>query len=133
MITFSRFEQQLPARQLQKGRFYFEEELVCNLNESAPGIWSADVSGKDDYRVQLTIVGDEVTQTHCNCPHEVEFCKHVVAALYAIAGKATPAGEKDFVQLVSEMPVDGLRELVIRYGERSEEFREVVRKFVPEG
>ncbi|MDF3078539.1 MAG: zinc finger domain protein [Sphingobacteriaceae bacterium] len=127
MISFSRFEQQLPTKQLQKGRFYFEEELVCNLNESAPGIWSADVSGKEDYRVQLTITNDEVAQIHCDCPHEVEFCKHVVAVLYGIAEKTGTQEEKDFVRLVNEMPVERLREVVIRVGEGNGEFREVVR------
>ncbi len=127
MISFLRFEQQLASKQLQKGRFYFEEELVCNLSESAPDVWSADVSGKNDYRVQLTIANDVVTQTYCDCPHEVEFCKHVVAVLYCIAEKSGDSSDRDFVRLVNEMPIEDLRKLVIRYGDGSEEFREMVK------
>lgn len=84
MITFSRFEQQLPAKQLQKGFFYFEEELVCNLVQAGPGYWKADVSGVADYQVQVTINQDNITETYCDCPHEIDFCKHVVAVLYAV-------------------------------------------------
>jgi hypothetical protein len=136
MITFPRFEQQLAAKQLQKGKFYFEEELVCNLAEALPGYWKADVSGKNDYEVQITIQHGEITQTYCDCPHEVEFCKHVVAALYAIKAElksrgngevpAPPASEAEFARCISAMPESELRAFVADYAKTNPQFRSLV-------
>lgn len=123
MILFSRFQAQLPAKQLQKGRFYFDEELVCNLTEARPGYWKADVSGATDYQVQVTVENDEITHTFCDCPHEVDFCKHVVAVLYAMLESASPGVD----ELLAKASEEQVRELLAELAKSNPEVWELLK------
>ena len=84
MITLDNFESCVPYRILVRGEEYYDTDAVSELEETSPGEWTATVEGTDDYNVEISMNGKEVESWYCDCPHDGEICKHVVAALLAI-------------------------------------------------
>lgn len=69
---------------LERGYDYYVEEAVDHLEASSDKI-IADVCGTDDYEVEISVAGDNVTEMFCSCPYAEEGnnCKHMAAVLYA--------------------------------------------------
>jgi superfamily II DNA or RNA helicase len=84
--TLSNFENQVSHKVLSRGRSYFNEGMVTNLDESEPGEWTADVIGsRGSYRINISMLEDKVDSWDCECPDDdYDACKHVVATLMAI-------------------------------------------------
>ena len=84
MITLSNFTNTLAKKQILKGQDYYLDAAVDDLTEQEPGRWQAEVSGTEIYHVKVQLNDAEVISTGCECPHDVPFCKHVVAVLFAL-------------------------------------------------
>ncbi len=89
-MTIKDFEQDIPPEILERGNNYYSNNHVVSLNENEPGMWSAVVTGTEDYNVNIEIENDEVEYWDCDCPFEGEVCKHVAAVLYAITDNELP-------------------------------------------
>ena len=83
-MTLQTFEQHLNDGQLEKGLNYFENGYISELEEWETGKWIAIVSGSEDYHVKIKLKKNEITEYSCDCPHDVDYCKHIIAVLYAI-------------------------------------------------
>jgi SWIM zinc finger len=84
MISINNFEQELSEAQLDKGKAYFKTGYVDNL-EQVDTEWTAEVEGSDIYYVEVTLSKkNEITRSDCDCPHDAQYCKHIIAVLYAI-------------------------------------------------
>lgn len=71
---------------LQRGRTYFEEGAVICFEEVLPGQWQAEVAGSADYTVEVSLQGEEILQSFCDCPFTGgEFCKHEIAVFLEIS------------------------------------------------
>lgn len=86
-LTFANFRQQLPDAILVRGRSYYDQGLVIELEyDEAEDSWAAQVTGTDVYDVAIERGPDGGLAGRCTCPYEGgEHCKHIAATLYAIA------------------------------------------------
>lgn len=89
------FEQWIDETILARGLAYFREGRVTDLSHD-DGEWIAEVSGSEAYEVVLTLSGDTVVETMCDCPYDGgPYCKHQAAVLYAIrAAMKLPSGSQ---------------------------------------
>ena len=141
-LTLENFETHLTTVVLEKGHDYFENGAVTDLTSESVGVWNAVVTGSEDYQVEIVFSGEFISSCSCDCPHEAEFCKHIVATLYAIweysqdiTGKTTKdssifkknANKKDIAGIVNDLSETELRQFVIEYGENNPDFRDLLR------
>jgi hypothetical protein len=70
----------------QRGREYFASGAVTSLDDAGHGEWLATVLGTQEYTVEVTLKKNIVSSTDCPCYffEANQYCKHVVATLYAI-------------------------------------------------
>lgn len=83
-IALETFESQLDPTILARGKAYFDKNAVTQL-ASNQGRWSAVVTGSEKYQVEIKLTDELIDACSCDCPHNADFCKHIVAVLYAIA------------------------------------------------
>ena len=84
-ITLSDFESSIGQMMVKRGKRYWQNGLVQNLEEIETGMWTAQVEGTQVYEVRISISNDVVTDHSCTCPYDLSpVCKHEVAVLYAI-------------------------------------------------
>lgn len=71
------------SRILERGYDYYCMDAVENLDISEDLI-RADVSGTEDYEVEISLENGEVTDMYCSCPYAEDGrnCKHMAAVLY---------------------------------------------------
>ncbi len=78
-MTLHTFEQKLTDGQLAKGLDYFENGCISELEEWEAGKWNAIVAGSEDYHVKIKFKNDTIEKCSCDCPHDAEYCKHIIA------------------------------------------------------
>lgn len=143
-MTLHIFEQQLNKIQLAKGLDYFESGCISELEEWETGTWNAIVTGSEDYHVKITLKKDAIEKCSCDCPHEAEYCKHIIAVLYAIkeernvlpdkttnikstSAKGITVKPKDAIgEMVSKIPEKDLRQFIVGHAETDREFRNML-------
>ena len=86
-MTLQDFEKQIDPVILKRGKEYFNNDSVEFLKEIKKGYWTANVSGTDDYTIEIQVGSKEsITLYSCDCPYDYgDICKHIVAVLYAIS------------------------------------------------
>jgi uncharacterized Zn finger protein len=132
-LTFSNFKQSIPAPILARGRAYYAEGRVVDLELEEEDAWFAQVEGTDRYEVRITQSPNRELLCACDCPYDFgEHCKHVASVLYAIeeafpdhvsdhaGGRAKRAtGSKRRTKLdklretLEQIPPEKLREVVL--------------------
>jgi len=134
-LTLKNFESLLSGAVLDKGRDYFENGAVAELAEGGKGLWSALVSGSKDYKVEICFSGNKISDCSCDCPHDAQYCKHIVAVLYAILEegpvvtgdkKRGNAKKKDWVEIVNDLAATELKQFITEYGRSNREFRNLL-------
>lgn len=78
-MTLLTFERLLNKVQLEKGLEYFENGCISELEERQTDKWSAIVSGSEDYHVKIKIKKGAIEKCSCDCPHDVDYCKHIIS------------------------------------------------------
>jgi len=92
-ITIKNFESEIDPIILERGKDYFQNGQVNNLEEFSRGSWLAIVEGTETYEVKIKIKDAEIIEWTCNCPYDLgSICKHQVATVFAI--KKSCYGEK---------------------------------------
>lgn len=85
LITLSNFEETLSPKQVAKGNKYYTDNAINSLTETEPNTWEAEVLGTEMYEVMVQLKkSGAIVATNCDCPHEDEICKHVIAVLFAL-------------------------------------------------
>lgn len=80
------FEDKIDVQILQRGLDYFQKGNVVSLEEIDKGLWYAEVTGSDDYKVKVRTYESRIQGWECDCPYELGLvCKHIVAVFYSIA------------------------------------------------
>lgn len=68
---------------LDRGYDYYCENVVENFDIST-GVIRANVIGTEDYEVEISLNGGEISLMYCSCPYAEDgnHCKHMAAVLY---------------------------------------------------
>ena len=76
-------------RILQRGLAYYREGAVKMLQRKGDVV-NAVVLGRERYRVEIGLKGDEITDWSCDCPYASEGtpCKHMAAVFYGLDNAA---------------------------------------------
>ena len=74
---------------LERGQEYFEYGQVTELEDDGDLV-RAEVSGSQDYHVEIRRSGKRVERMSCDCPYadKDENCKHMAAVLYALEDRS---------------------------------------------
>lgn len=131
MLTLKKFEFQINNTILQRGRAYYEDGAVVDLEETGKGCWQAEVMGTESYTVEVEIFRkDSIKSYSCDCPYDGEICKHVVAVLFllkeqitdtAIRGKV--ASKPDFNALVKKISLAEYQQFILGYAAKDKTFK----------
>lgn len=65
-IPLQQFEQYIDDTILQRGRSYFKNGAVSQIEEITPGLYEAIVEGTEDYTVKLHLKNGTITEYRCN-------------------------------------------------------------------
>ena len=89
MANFKKILEDFDDAIVQRGKIYYREGRVIDLQEIFPGEYRATVRGVEDYTVFVALDHDEACSFDCDCPYsDAPYCKHVVAVLLAIEAKS---------------------------------------------
>jgi uncharacterized Zn finger protein len=84
-LTLNTFKKEINSTILKRGRDYFGDDHIIELEEVEQGSWSAKVQGADEYDVTITQGDLDRLDCRCNCLYDGGLiCKHIAAVLYAI-------------------------------------------------
>ena len=133
-MTIENFTGRLSKHELKKGEDYFRRKKVTKLKETEPGEWKAVVIGREPYEVEICLDEDDITNVSCECiAHaEDEYCKHVIAVLFAIQEKegilktATP---NELETIVHGMTIEELRTIVLQHARKDQSFKNLLVAF----
>lgn len=81
---------------LDRGYAYYCEDAVENLEISSDMI-RADVTGTQEYEVEISLDHGEITDMYCTCPYAEDgsHCKHMAAVLYEWSAQKTSDGRPE--------------------------------------
>lgn len=96
------FENEISAVIFRRGEDYYENGLVEDLEEVAPGRWNAVVEGTTDYETEVCIKNGEIVSWDCDCPYDGYMCKHVVAVLLAVRDETSDFSDYEDVRTEQE-------------------------------
>lgn len=130
-MRLATFENEIPGAIVKRGKEYFTEGAVKDLQVMDNGQCFAVVEGTEDYEVDIILNPEgEINEYSCNCPYEGDLCKHIVAVLFQLREESLESGhsgktkEKDsWKNLISVIPETELREFVKEQAAKSREFR----------
>ncbi|MDZ4197354.1 MAG: SWIM zinc finger family protein, partial [Candidatus Izemoplasmatales bacterium] len=87
-MKLHKFEQYINQDILSRGYAYFRENRVNHLKKIGR-TYTAQVNGNNIYSVSIeTDENSTIHQASCDCPHDAEICKHIVAVMYMITKEA---------------------------------------------
>jgi len=136
MLNVKEFKKTVDSVIWKRGKHYFEDGAVTDLENDGDGQWSAIVTGNDDYEVLVDIQFDHIQEWQCDCPYDGDVCKHVVATVLAIEeekssipvtipikAETLESTKMSFPQLVDSVPLEELRQFVQNYASESASFK----------
>lgn len=135
-MTIQQFINQIPFVILQRGQDYFENGYIHELNEGRNGTWYAEVEGNyGDYEVEIEIdKKGNVSNYYCNCPYDGAICKHIAAVALEINERKTirippeqEPKEDSWKQLIQNTKPDDLRNFMLDFGLKNQDFRHQVK------
>lgn len=138
-MTLQDFENQIDSVILKRGKEYFNNDSVEFLEEIKKGYWTANVSGTDEYTVEIQLGSkDSIKKCFCDCPYDYgDICKHIVAVLYAISEekfiditpksankeKETKGRKPSFDVLLSKIELKEYQDFIKHYSQINKTFK----------
>lgn len=84
MLTRQNYRQEIGQTILGRGRAYYEDGHITDLEEIEENHWSATVDGSFPYKVTVQETDGQLACT-CTCPYDRGlYCKHIAAVLVAL-------------------------------------------------
>ena len=134
-MTIDNFEKLINPTILKRGRDYYKDGLVGELNGD-DHFWTAEVYGSEDYLVEITLdEKGEITKYFCDCPYDGDTCKHVAAVCYAIreetekrlktkpAKSNAPTKKNAFENLLEQISLDEYKEFIRSHVKTDKKFK----------
>ncbi|MDR0422390.1 MAG: SWIM zinc finger family protein, partial [Proteiniphilum sp.] len=140
-MKIDKLKQYVPGKIYQRGKEYYENDLIENVEHEFPDKWSCEVEGSDIYLVSVDINGDEVLSWECDCPYDQGYiCKHVVAFLiYIQEHKEEYPVEEIFenntplnnhsLELLNNMGAKEMHKFIKEYSKKNPEFMKYVEEY----
>ncbi|OMP75000.1 SWIM zinc finger domain-containing protein [[Flexibacter] sp. ATCC 35208] len=133
MLTLKNFELQVSSTIIQRGRQYFEDGAVIDLEETDNNYWQAEVAGTSTYSIEIKLGNkNKIEDYSCDCPYDGDTCKHVVAVLFLLkeelSGKiarAKKANQPDFKKLLQKINVEEYQEFILAHATKDKNFKSV--------
>lgn len=94
-LSAETIESNAEAGSISRGREYFDSGAVKSLRRTADDQVEAYVQGSDvvPYLVEIRHGAGGIVSAECTCPYvEGSWCRHIVAALYAVLASSRPGG-----------------------------------------
>lgn len=137
MLTLKNFELQLSNKIIQRGREYYENGAVVDLEETEQGVWHAEVLGNDTYKIEMTLFRkNKVGSYSCDCPYDADVCKHVVAVLFVLKEELVkvPVPQKtspknDFKELVQKISLEEYQTFILTHAAGNKEFKSLFERY----
>lgn len=139
-MTLQDFENQIDSKILKRGKEYFNNDCVEFLEETKKGYWTANVSGTDEYTVEIQLDSKEnIKKCFCDCPYDYgDICKHIVAVLYAISedkimditpkpvskAKEPKVKKTSFNALLSKIELKEYQDFIKQYSQINKNFKD---------
>jgi uncharacterized Zn finger protein len=133
MLNFPNFEGGIEKKILDRGRAYYNNDSVEDVEDLGNGEFSAIVYGTEEYEIFIRIEGNHVIEEECDCPYTEEYgdtCKHIVAVLYYIREnemyQTVKSGSMDnkISKILKTVPAQELKDYVTEYARKNRQFRE---------
>lgn len=133
MLTLKNFEIQLNETILKRGKQYYENDAVTDLEETGKNIWQAEVMGSATYTVEIKLVNkNKIEDYSCDCPYDGDVCKHIVAILFLLKEELanTPIqtkqpGKPDLKTLLQKISLEEYQEFILAHAAKDKNFRSV--------
>jgi len=131
MLTLRKFELQISDTIVHRGREYYENAAVVDMEETDEGYWHAEVMGRETYTVEVKLLKkDKIESYSCNCPYDGNICKHVVAVLFllreeminvSVIKKAPP--KTDFKGLLQKISLEEYQQFILEHAAKDKSFK----------
>lgn len=82
-MNIQQFEKQISKVILKRGKDYYENGSIHELEQVAANAWRATILGTDQYFVYVQLADERIAVSQCDCPFDGT-CKHEVAVYFAI-------------------------------------------------
>lgn len=136
MLTLRKFELQISPTIVYRGREYYENGTVSDLEEIGKDIWQAEVMGTEPYEVEVEMFRHEKIRSYsCDCPYEDGICKHVVAVLFLLREKTTNtvirgkiAPQTGLSKLIQKITLEEYQEFILAYATKDKTFRSLLER-----
>lgn len=137
MLTLKNFELQLSDKIVHRGREYYENAAVVDLEETEEGLWYAEVTGSDTYQVEVRLLRkNNIASYSCDCPYEGDICKHVVAVLFLLKEELSEAPapqkgypKKDFKTLLQKISLEEYQEFILTHAASDQKFKSIFERY----
>lgn len=137
MLTLKNFELQIGDKIVHRGREYYENAAVVDLEETEEGIWHAGVTGSETYEVEVRIFKKNRIESYlCNCPYDGGVCKHVVAVLFVLKEELVnvPVPKKtnpkiDFRELLQKITLEEYQTFVLTHAAGDKKFKSLFERY----
>ncbi|MDP2414629.1 SWIM zinc finger domain-containing protein [Daejeonella sp.] len=133
MLTLNNFDKQISGSVLNRGKQYYKDGAVMEIEEINDGFWNAEVEGSEFYDVKVQLnESDAIIDSSCTCPYDGDICKHVIAVLCAIREErpittnipaAKAAKKLSFEDLLNKISIKEYKEFVKTYALQSKDFK----------
>jgi len=136
-LKLKTFETEISQTLLQRGKDYYKQGAVADLQVMDNGQCFAIVEGNDDYEVDIRLGRDgEILEYSCNCPYDGDICKHITAVLYQLREESPSDGQlkksegkntqNTWKNIISVIPENELRKFVKEYAAKDRDLRNAV-------
>lgn len=132
MLTIQNFEKNVGATLVQRGKQYYNNGNVLNIENQGDNTWIAEVEGSETYSVEVNLKsGNTISEYFCDCPYDDSICKHVVAVFFAIreeikknVGKSEKSPSKGvFEKLLQKITLREYQDFISNYALKDKKFK----------
>jgi uncharacterized Zn finger protein len=127
-LKLSNFEKYVDDVILERGMQYFHQGHVETIDEIDKNQFLIEVEGSEYYTVEINLTAPAMfVETYCNCPYDWgEYCKHQVAALFALRRDReleTEGRKSDLKTIVSNLTKTELIHIIMNLSKMYPEIR----------
>lgn len=132
-MKLSDFEYIADHEIVKRGKAYFNQQAVINLEEVEDDKWQAEVIGSNTYTVLVEVYEDEIVDSECDCPYDWGVvCKHEIAVFfelkrlksdssYSRTPRQTPM--KVTQDILQHLSMKELKQFILEYAKGDRKFR----------